>query len=162
MFWGHKINFPKIEGKNLQIESARNSKWSFQLWDMVWLSSWNEAKRRIPIPSKKKKKELFRNSWRKCKSPVWEKKPSWLQASPHPMAEDGAALTKVEGKKTAVETITPSQDSVQRQRQRTVTWKCLGNTHEPFLKKWLKWNYQSEGQQNKRLLVNTEYSEILN
>ena len=30
------------------------------------------------------------------------------------MAEDGAALTKVEGKKTAVETITPSQDSVQR------------------------------------------------
>ena len=30
------------------------------------------------------------------------------------MAEDGAALTKVEGKKTAVETIAPSQDSVQR------------------------------------------------
>ena len=30
------------------------------------------------------------------------------------MAEDGALLTKVEGKKTAFETITPSQDSVQR------------------------------------------------
>ena len=43
-----------------------------------------------------------------------KKKISCLQASPHPMAEDGAALTKAEGKKTAVETITPSQDSVQR------------------------------------------------
>lgn len=50
------------------------------------------------------------------------------------MAGDGAALTKVEGKKTAVETITPSQDSVQRQRQKDSDIENVGNTHEPFLK----------------------------
>ena len=34
------------------------------------------SKKEDPDPFKKKKKEPFRNSGRKCKSPVWEKKPS--------------------------------------------------------------------------------------
>lgn len=114
MFWGHKINFPKIEKKICKLKEYSvcrefKMKLSALRHGLVELKKWS------------KRKEPFRNSWRKCKSPVWGKKISWLQASPHPMAEEGAVLTKVEGKKTAVETITPSQDSVQRQRQRTVS-----------------------------------------
>lgn len=63
----------------------------------------------------KQKEGTLQKFMKKMQITVWEKKKiSCLQASPHPMAEDGAALTKAEGKKTAVETITPSQDSVQR------------------------------------------------
>lgn len=74
-----------------------------------------------PDPLKKKKKEgTLQKFMKKMQITCMGKKTQLTSGFPTSNGRGWAALTKVEGK-TAVETITPSQDSVQRQRQRTVT-----------------------------------------